>query len=77
MFPFLNTMEIVQDFYEDKDEQTFLERCNTSNIDCKVIETTEIKVVYKLGGHKPFAFVSYYPSIKEVSIVWFTCNLAA
>ncbi len=76
MFPFLNTMEIIQAFYEDKDEQKFLESCRSLNIECKVTETTEIKTVYKIGGQKPIAFVVYYPAIAEVSVVWFTCNFA-
>lgn len=68
-------MEIIQEFYEDKDEEKFLKRCDESGLEHKVIQTTEIKIVYQIGGRRPIALVTYYPSIKEVGILWFTCNL--
>jgi hypothetical protein len=67
-------MEIIQDFYNDKDEQKFLRRCTEENIQCDIIQHDEMRVAYKIGGRKPIAIVSYYAAISSVSIVWFTCN---
>jgi hypothetical protein len=67
-------MEIIQDFYNDKDEQKFLQRCTEENIPCDVVQRDEMRVAYKIGGRKPIAIVSYYAAISSVNVVWFTCN---
>ena len=68
-------MEIIRDFYKDKDHERFLRRCVESAIQYRIVESNENKIVYQIGLYKPIAQVAYSHAIQEVSVIWFTCNI--
>jgi hypothetical protein len=58
-------MEIVKDFFNDKDEEKFLQRCGDL---CTLIEETPKKRIYRVDK---IADVHYFPKIKQVSVIYF------
>lgn len=69
-------MEIIQQFYDDNDEEKFLQRCDEIGLEYRITESTDIKRVYQMGGSAPLAVVEYSPTTKTSRVFWFTCNFA-
>jgi hypothetical protein len=59
-------MEIVQQFFEDKDEALFLERCEAAGIEHTIVDENPSRRVYRI----PFvADVYYFKLTGEVSLI--------
>ena len=68
-------MDVIQEFYIDKDEPKFLAGCMEAGIPCKILQQTEKRIIYRVGPNaRPIADVYYFYQLKDVSIQWFKWN---
>lgn len=61
-------MEVAQEFFKDKDEAKFLQRCAELGIEYSIIQDSETLRIYRI----PFvADLYYFRKAKEVSVIYY------